>query len=118
MTSYPTRQPRPHCNEAGAATSNVRYFPADASNPDAVEDLLNRVTESTGVPDVVCCHAGMVDAFPIETYPIDKWDSLIGLNLRSAFLVAQTISRRWIDNGTRGHLIFTTRGCKTFLGPR
>lgn len=94
--------------EVGAAGPNIRYFPADASEPDGVEDLLNRVTESAGLPDVVCCHAGMVEAFPIEDYPIEKWDSLIGLNLRSAFLVARAVSRRWIDNGTPGLLIFTT----------
>jgi NAD(P)-dependent dehydrogenase (short-subunit alcohol dehydrogenase family) len=57
---------------------------------------------------VVCCHAGVVDAFPVEQYPLDKFDALMEVNLRSAFVVAQVATRRWLAQGIKGHLIFTT----------
>jgi NAD(P)-dependent dehydrogenase (short-subunit alcohol dehydrogenase family) len=94
--------------EEGAAKPNVLYFQADVTRPDAVEDLLDAVSESAGMPDIVCCHAGVVDAFPIEQYPAEKFDALLDLNLRSAFLVAKAASRRWIQYGTAGHLLFTS----------
>jgi NAD(P)-dependent dehydrogenase (short-subunit alcohol dehydrogenase family) len=92
----------------GAAKPDVRYFQADVTQPNTVEDLLDTVTESAGMPDIVCCHAGVVDSFPIEQYPTEKFDSLLDLNLRSAFLLAKAASRRWIQHGTPGHLIFTS----------
>jgi NAD(P)-dependent dehydrogenase (short-subunit alcohol dehydrogenase family) len=94
--------------EAGAEGPNIAYFRADASRPEAVDDLIERVTRSAGLPDVICCHAGMVEAYPVERYPIEGFDSLINLNLRSTFVVAQAASRRWIEQSVPGHLIFTT----------
>lgn len=87
---------------------NFTYFRADATQQDSVDTMLRRVVEIYGVPDVVCCHAGMVESHPVERYPLEGFDSLLDLNVRSAFIVAQTASRYWIEAGTRGHLIFTT----------
>jgi NAD(P)-dependent dehydrogenase (short-subunit alcohol dehydrogenase family) len=86
----------------------VLYFRADAAQAEAVADLFDRVEAAMGLPDVVCCHAGMVEAYPIQDYPVDKFDQLMALNLRSSFLVAQAAVRRWLAAGQAGHLIFTT----------
>jgi NAD(P)-dependent dehydrogenase (short-subunit alcohol dehydrogenase family) len=94
--------------EARATGPNIRYFQADVTKPRVVEDLLDRVTESAGIPGIVCCHAGVVESAPIETYPIDTWDRLFDLNLRSSFLVAQAVARRWIKHEIPGHLLFTS----------
>jgi len=94
--------------EAGVLGPNVAYFRADATRPDAVDVLLDRVGQSVGVPDVVCCHAGIVDAYPIAAYPLERFDALLALNLRSAFIVAQAASRRWIARRTPGHIIVTS----------
>ena len=48
------------------------YFKANASNPDEVSALFDRIESHWGLPDVVCCHAGMVDAHPVENYPLKK----------------------------------------------
>jgi NAD(P)-dependent dehydrogenase (short-subunit alcohol dehydrogenase family) len=50
----------------------------------------------------------MVDAHPVEQYPIDGFDKIIDVNLRAAFATAQEISRRWKAADKPGHLIFTT----------
>jgi NAD(P)-dependent dehydrogenase (short-subunit alcohol dehydrogenase family) len=52
--------------EAGAPGPNVAYFRADATQPDAVNTLFREVEERLGLPNVVCCHAGMVEAFPVN----------------------------------------------------
>lgn len=86
----------------------VAYFPADAGDADAVARLLDAVTARFGLPDVVCCHAGMVEAFPVDQYPLDRFDQLLHVNLRTAFVMAQAASQRWIADARPGHLIFTT----------
>ena len=92
----------------GLRAPRVVYFEADATQPEAVADLLDRVERAQGLPDVVCCHAGMVEAYPVETYSLERFDRLMQLNLRSAFVVAQAAAQRWIAAGRSGHLIFTT----------
>lgn len=94
--------------EAGANTPRVAYFRADTTQPEAVDQLFEQVTQALGLPNVVCCHAGMVEAYPVDQYPVEKFDTLLDLNLRSAFIVAQAASRRWIEQSAPGHLIFTT----------
>jgi NAD(P)-dependent dehydrogenase (short-subunit alcohol dehydrogenase family) len=94
--------------EAGAGGDKVHYFQADATDPEQVARLFDDLEHRTGIPDVVCCHAGMVEAIPVTDYPVDAFDKLMDLNLRSAFLVAQEASRRWTAAELPGHLIFTT----------
>jgi NAD(P)-dependent dehydrogenase (short-subunit alcohol dehydrogenase family) len=92
----------------GAPGDLVAYFPADANDPDAVNTLLDQVSAWRDLPQVVCCHAGTVDAFPVDQYPLDRFDRLMQINLRAAFVTAQVAARRWIAAGTPGLLIFTT----------
>ena len=65
--------------------------------------------------NVVCCHAGMVEAFPVTGYPLARFDALMQVNLRAPFIVAQAASQRWTAQGIRGHLIFTTSVAHAFL---
>jgi NAD(P)-dependent dehydrogenase (short-subunit alcohol dehydrogenase family) len=94
--------------EAGVASSQVAYFRADANDPAAVAGMFDAVTQRFGLPNVVCCHAGTVDALPVDQYPVEKFDHLMDVNVRSAFIVAQAASQRWIAAGRPGQLIFTT----------
>ena len=94
--------------EAGAARPRVAYFQADAAEPEPVDRMLDRVAAWAGLPNVVCCHTGMVEAFPVTDYPLAQFDTLMKVNLRAPFIVAQAASRRWTAQQIAGHLIFTT----------
>ncbi len=94
--------------EASVPENRVSYVAADAAQPAGVADLFDRIEAAHGIPDIVCCHAGMVNAHPITEYPIEEFDALMNLNLRSAFLVAQAAAQRWSYANRPGHLIFTT----------
>ncbi len=94
--------------EVGATSPHVAYFPADTTQPDTVETLFGQVANTLGLPNVVCCHAGMVEAFPVDQYPVEGFDRLMNVNLRAAFIVAQAAVRRWMEHNIPGHLIFTT----------
>ena len=92
---------------AGLPDGQVSYFRADVTQPAPVEELFEQVKASLGLPNVVCCHAGMVDAYPVDQYPLERFDALMDLNLRSSFIVAQTAARQWSSHNMPGHLIFT-----------
>jgi len=94
--------------DGAALAPRISYFQADIRQPDQVDHLFSAVERQLGLPDVVCLHAGMVEAYPVDQYPIPGFDALLDLNLRSAFLVAQAAVRRWKDDHVRGQLIFTT----------
>jgi NAD(P)-dependent dehydrogenase (short-subunit alcohol dehydrogenase family) len=104
----PEAEARQHLAEAGAAGPGIVYFQADATQPEAVVELLSRVEQSLGLPDVVCCHAGMVEATPIQEVPLAVFDRHLQVNLRSAFVVAQAAAQRWLERDRPGHLIFTS----------
>ena len=93
---------------AEATGDRTGYFVADASDPAAAKRLFDEVEDQLRLPDVVCCNAGMVGAHPVSEYPIEGFDELFNLNVRAAFVVAQEATRRWIERGIPGHLIFTT----------
>jgi NAD(P)-dependent dehydrogenase (short-subunit alcohol dehydrogenase family) len=94
--------------EAGIENGKVRYFQADVRQLQQVESLLQTVESVIGMPNVVCLHAGMAEAYPIDQYPVAAFDAILDLNLRAAFLAAQAATRRWIALDMQGHLIFTT----------
>jgi NAD(P)-dependent dehydrogenase (short-subunit alcohol dehydrogenase family) len=89
-------------------SDRLRYFRADATQADEVKVMFDAVESALGMPNVVCCHAGMVAAHPVTDYPLDEYDRLMDVNVRAAFVVAQEAARRWIARGASGHLIFTT----------
>ncbi len=94
--------------DASVPESHATYFKADAMRAEEVEELFQRLEAGWGMPDTVCCHAGMVEAYPVDRYPLEGFDKLLALNLRSSFIVAQAAARHWSERGTAGHLIFTT----------
>jgi NAD(P)-dependent dehydrogenase (short-subunit alcohol dehydrogenase family) len=93
---------------AQTAPEGASYFDGDVSDPGSVERLFASVETAVGLPDVVCCHAGVVDAHPIASYPVSDFDRLMAVNVRSAFLVASAAARRWRDSQRGGSLIFTS----------
>ena len=64
------------CEELGAA-----HFAADLSRREGVEALM----AGAGAVDILVNNAGMQHVAPVEEFPVDKWDTIIALNLTAAF---------------------------------
>ncbi|WP_312527157.1 3-hydroxybutyrate dehydrogenase [Paracoccus sp. (in: a-proteobacteria)] len=60
---------------------NVRYIQADMSKGAECRALI----EKAGVCDILVNNAGIQYVAPIDTFPVDKWDAIIAINLSSAF---------------------------------
>jgi len=94
--------------EAQVDQARVAYFQANVTDSGDVRYMFDRLETRFGLPDVVCCHVGMVDAYPVDQYPLDRFDTLMAVNLRSAFVVSQAASQRWQARQKAGQLIYTT----------
>ena len=63
------------------AELDARHVPADLSNRHGVEALM----AGAGEIDILVNNAGMQHVAPVEEFPVDKWDTIIALNLTAAF---------------------------------
>jgi 3-hydroxybutyrate dehydrogenase len=61
------------------------YSPADMSKPAEIADMIRMAEEAFGKVDILVNNAGIQHVEPIETFPVDKWDQILAINLTSAF---------------------------------
>src|SRR6187397_471126 len=58
---------------------------ADLSDPAAIERMMARCAEELGGPDILVNNAGIQHVSPVESFPADKWDAIIAINLSAVF---------------------------------
>jgi 3-hydroxybutyrate dehydrogenase len=61
------------------------YSPADMAKPNEIAELITLGENTFGGVDVLVNNAGVQHVAPIEEFPVDKWNAIIGINLSSAF---------------------------------
>ena len=92
----------------GIDISNIHYVRADLTDTDETDMLVNSARERFGPIHVALCHIGMVIPKPLLEYTADEWDETMAVNVRTAFLLGSAASRSMLEDGIKGHLIFTT----------
>lgn len=83
-----TDRPEDHALAAQIAeASGVRaqYVPADMGNGDACRALVTRSKELMGRVDILVNNAGVQFVAGVDEFPVDRWNSIIAINLSSAF---------------------------------
>lgn len=63
----------------------VRFNGADLTKADQIEALFKDINDNLGGVDILVNNAGIQFVSPIEDFPPEKWDAIIGLNLTSSF---------------------------------
>lgn len=63
----------------------ARYYNADLTDVPQIESMMSAITEDIGSVDILVNNAGMQFVSPIETFPVERWDMIIALNLSAAF---------------------------------
>jgi 3-hydroxybutyrate dehydrogenase len=61
------------------------YSGADMSKPADVRAMVEETAETLGHVDILVNNAGIQHVEAIETFPPEKWDAIIGIDLSSAF---------------------------------
>ena len=78
----------------------VDYHGADMSKPAEIEDLIKQTENRFGSLDILVNNAGIQYTANVEDFPADKWESIIAINLSSAFYTSHHAlpgmkSRNW-----------------------
>jgi 3-hydroxybutyrate dehydrogenase len=63
----------------------VLYNGADLAHPEECVQLIEDSIGRLGRVDILVNNAGIQHVAPIEDFPVDRWDAILGLNLSSAF---------------------------------
>jgi len=58
---------------------------ADMSDPAAIERMMRRCADDLGGPDILVNNAGIQHVSPIDSFPPEKWDAIIAINLSAVF---------------------------------
>jgi gluconate 5-dehydrogenase len=66
---------------------------ADVSRPEAVTPLVEEAMRHLGHIDILVNNAGATWGAPAEDYPLEAWDKVMNLNIRSIFLLSQAVAK-------------------------
>ena len=78
----------------------VIHHTADLTKPAEIAELMSDVATRLGPIDILINNAGMQFVSPLETFPDEKWDTILALNLTAAFHTIKASlpamrSRKW-----------------------
>lgn len=64
---------------------NAIYHPADMSQPSDIEAMFRDMAGQMGSIDILVNNAGIQHVAPVDEFPLDKWDSIVAINLSACF---------------------------------
>lgn len=67
----------------------VGYSGADMSKPDQIHQMVAAAEKELGSVDILVNNAGIQHTAPVESFPPDRWDAVIAINLSSVFHAIQ-----------------------------
>ena len=80
--------------------TRVAFGPADMLRNNQIADMITKAEKDFGSLDILVNNAGIQHVSPIETFPIEKWDAVLAINLTSSFHTIRTAvpgmkARKW-----------------------
>ena len=102
--------------EIAAAGLDAALFTVDMADPDSIAALVKSVLDDYGRIDFLFNNAGMIHRAPAESFPLDKWEAMIKVNLTGPFLLSQAVARHMIAQGRGGSIVNTSSLIAVFGG--
>jgi gluconate 5-dehydrogenase len=81
------------------------WIAADNAKDDDVKRLADEAIAKLGRIDILVNNAGATWGAPTEDHPIEAWDKVMNLNIRSLFLLSQQIGKRSMIPNKYGRII-------------
>jgi gluconate 5-dehydrogenase len=81
------------------------WVAADASQPDEITRVATDAMTRMGHVDILVNNAGATWGAPAEDHPLEAWDKVMNLNIRSIFLMSQAIGKRSMIPRRQGRII-------------
>ena len=84
---------------------DARWVAADAADPAQVRKVVDEAMQRLGRIDILVNNAGATWGAPMEDYPLEAWDKVMNLNIRSIFLFSQAVGRASMLPNQYGRII-------------
>jgi len=84
---------------------DARWIAADASDPAQIRKVCDEAMQRLGQVDILVNNAGATWGAPAEDYPLEAWDKVMNLNIRSIFLMSQAVGKASMIPRKRGRII-------------
>jgi NAD(P)-dependent dehydrogenase (short-subunit alcohol dehydrogenase family) len=81
------------------------WVAADASQPDEIKRIAADAMARLGHIDILVNNAGATWGAPAEDHPLEAWDKVMNLNIRSIFLMSQAIGKQSMIPRRQGRII-------------
>lgn len=83
-----------------AGAPKVLYSAADMSKPEQIAAMVGEAAAAFGAVDILINNAGIQYTSLIEDFPVEKWDSIIAINLSAVFHGSRAVlpgmkARKW-----------------------
>ena len=105
ITGRDERSLKTTANEISKGTIPVDYIVCDVAAPEQIPRMVNTAVEKAGRIDCLLNVAGVNVRKRVEQYSIEEFDGILDINLKGAFLVAQAVGRRMIEQKTGGSIM-------------
>jgi 3-hydroxybutyrate dehydrogenase len=86
--------------DVGQHGTKVAFDPADMLRHNQIAEMIAKAERDFGGVDILVNNAGIQHVSPIETFPIEKWDAIIAINLTSAFHTIRAVVPGMKSRGT------------------
>ena len=84
---------------------DARWIAADAAKPDDIQRVVSETLQRLGQIDILVNNAGATWGAPAEDHPLEAWDKVMNLNIRSLFLFAQAVAKASMIPRRHGRII-------------
>ena len=84
---------------------DTRWVAADASDPAQVKRVVDETMQRLGRIDILVNNAGATWGAPAEDHPLEAWDKVMNLNIRSIFLFSQAVAKASMIPNHGGRII-------------
>ncbi len=84
---------------------DARWIAADASEPAEVQRVVREAMERVGYLDILVNNAGATWGAPMAEHPLEAWDKVMNLNVRSVFLFSQAVGKASMLPRQRGRVL-------------
>ena len=84
---------------------DTRWVAADASQPEAIARVVSEAMQRLGSVDILVNNAGATWGAPAEDHPLEAWDKVMDLNIRSIFLMSQAVAKASMIPAKAGRII-------------
>jgi NAD(P)-dependent dehydrogenase (short-subunit alcohol dehydrogenase family) len=93
------------CAKIEEAGGKAKSFSADATKEEDLRQVLANVLEWTGRVDILMNCPGKNSATPFFELPMEEWDSIMDVNLKSVVLACQIFGKHMVEKGEGGSII-------------